>query len=56
MTGSKSKAIIWEHNTHIGDARATSMDARGMVNVGQLVREKWGEDQTVLVGLETGPV
>ncbi len=37
--GSSAKAIVWEHNTHIGDARATDMLEDGMVNVGQLVRE-----------------
>lgn len=37
--GDKAKAIVWEHNTHIGDARATDMAEDGMVNVGQLVRE-----------------
>jgi len=37
--GAGAKAIVWEHNTHIGDARYTDMAADGMVNVGQLVRE-----------------
>lgn len=45
-----TKCIIWEHNTHIGDARATSMSRNGMVNVGQLVREKQREEDVVLVG------
>ena len=48
--GPESKAIVWEHNTHIGDARATDMHRSGMVNVGQLVRERWGEPSTVSVG------
>ncbi|MFW5830680.1 MAG: erythromycin esterase family protein [Prolixibacteraceae bacterium] len=48
--GPESKAVVWEHNTHIGDARATDMYRNGMVNVGQLAREKWGTDNTVLVG------
>ncbi|MFO7933376.1 MAG: erythromycin esterase family protein [Bacteroidales bacterium] len=48
--GPGAKAIVWEHNTHIGDARATDMAAGGLVNVGQLVREKWGEEETVAVG------
>src|SRR5690606_41615644 len=43
--GPHAKAIVWEHNTHIGDARATDMAADGMVNVGQLVREKFGQEQ-----------
>lgn len=45
-----SKAIVWEHNTHIGDARATDMRHGGMVNVGQLAREMWGEENVVAVG------
>jgi erythromycin esterase len=45
-----AKVIIWEHNTHIGDARATDMAGVGMVNVGQLVRERHGPDGVVLVG------
>jgi erythromycin esterase-like protein len=48
--GKNAKAIIWEHNTHIGDARATDMAEDGMVNVGQLVREEHEEDGVVLVG------
>lgn len=48
--GPKAKAIVWEHNTHIGDARATDMVQDGMVNVGQLVREQHGDDGVVLVG------
>ncbi len=48
--GPDSKVIVWEHNTHIGDARATDMSRSGMVNVGQLVRERWGDSSTVLVG------
>jgi erythromycin esterase-like protein len=43
-------AVVWEHNTHIGDARATDMAAAGMVNVGQLLRERHGADDVVLVG------
>ncbi len=48
--GPKSKAIVWEHNTHIGDARATDMKDSGLFNVGQRVREKWGTDDSVAVG------
>jgi erythromycin esterase-like protein len=44
------KAVLWEHNTHIGDARATDMAAAGMVNVGQLLRERHGREDVVLVG------
>jgi len=45
-----AKAIVWEHNTHIGDARFTNMAGAGMVNVGQLVRQAHGGDGVVLVG------
>src|SRR3569833_2330211 len=44
------KAVVWEHNTHIGDARATDMAGAGMVIVGQLLRERHGTDDVVLVG------
>ena len=46
------KRVIWAHNSHLGDARATEMGKRGEVNVGQLVRQKYGED-AVLVGFTT---
>jgi erythromycin esterase len=49
--GSGSKAIVWEHNTHIGDFRAAA-DADGMVNVGQLVRERH-PDQSIAIGFGT---
>lgn len=48
--GPDPKAVVWEHNTHIGDARATDMATAGMVNVGQLARERHGRDDVVLVG------
>jgi erythromycin esterase-like protein len=48
--GPGAKAIVWEHNTHIGDARFTDMADAGMVNVGQLVREAHADDGVVLVG------
>ena len=48
--GPGSKAVVWAHNTHVGDARATAMAAHGEVNIGQLARERHGEDQVVLVG------
>lgn len=48
--GKDSKIIVWEHNTHIGDARATDMAAEGMVNVGQLLREQHAADGVVAVG------
>jgi erythromycin esterase len=45
-----AKAIVWEHNTHVGDARFTNMANAGMVNVGQLVRQAHDGDGVVLVG------
>jgi erythromycin esterase-like protein len=51
--GAGAKAILWEHNTHIGDARATDMAADDMVNVGQLVREEQGADRVFAVGFGT---
>lgn len=48
--GSRARAIVWEHNTHIGDARFTDMARAGMVNVGQLTRQGHEHDGVVLVG------
>jgi len=48
--GAGARAIVWEHNTHIGDARFTDMAEDGMVNVGQLVRERHADEGVVLVG------
>lgn len=42
--GPDARAVVWEHNTHIGDARATDMADEGMVNVGQLLREQHDRD------------
>lgn len=48
--GKDAKVIVWEHNTHIGDARATDMATEGMVNVGQLTTEEHAAKGVVLVG------
>jgi len=40
----EAKIVVWAHNSHLGDARATEMAARGERNVGQLMRERFGED------------
>lgn len=50
--GQRSKVVVWEHNSHLGDARATDMGKGGELNVGQLVRERYGRD-SVLVGFST---
>jgi erythromycin esterase len=42
LHGENAKGIVWEHNTHIGDARATDMADDGMVNIGQLARLQKG--------------
>lgn len=48
--GPDSKAIVWAHNTHIGDARSTSMTQQGMVNIGQLSRQRYGSDNVAAIG------
>jgi erythromycin esterase-like protein len=47
-----AKLVVWEHNSHLGDARATEMGQAGELNVGQLARERYGRD-AVLIGLTT---
>ena len=48
----QAKIVVWEHNSHLGDARATAMGKQGEWNVGQLARERYGHN-AVLVGLTT---
>ena len=48
----RTKIVVWEHNSHVGDARATEMSARGELNVGQLARQRYG-NECVLVGFTT---
>src|SRR5436309_8851349 len=50
--GEPAKVAVWEHNSHLGDARATYMADYGELNVGQLVRERYGRE-AVLVGFTT---
>jgi len=50
--GEASKAVLWEHNSHLGDASATEMGLRGQLNVGQLCREKFGAS-AYLIGFGT---
>ena len=55
--GKDSKVIIWGHNSHIGDARATQMSARGEFNIGQLVREQYrGNAYSIGFGTDHGTV
>jgi protein-L-isoaspartate(D-aspartate) O-methyltransferase len=50
--GLKSRAVIWEHNSHVGDATATEMGSRGELNVGQLCRQAFGP-RAYIVGFGT---
>ena len=51
--GAQAKAVVWAHNSHIGDARFTEMGiARGELNIGQLAKERFG-DQAMLIGFGT---
>jgi protein-L-isoaspartate(D-aspartate) O-methyltransferase len=50
--GPESRAIVWEHNSHVGNALATEMSLRGELNVGQLCRAKFGE-RAYVVGFAT---
>lgn len=50
--GSDSKAVVWAHNSHVGNAGATEMAARGEYNIGQLCRKEFGE-KAYLVGFGT---
>ncbi len=51
--GSPAKIIVWAHNSHLGDARATEMGQHGQLNLGQLVRQHYGADDTFLLGFTT---
>ena len=46
------KVVVWAHNSHLGDARATQMHDRGELNLGQLVRQRFGKE-SVLIGFTT---
>ncbi|MBO9575301.1 MAG: protein-L-isoaspartate(D-aspartate) O-methyltransferase [Sphingobium sp.] len=56
--GPQAKAVVWAHNSHIGDARATEMGAvRGELNIGQLCREHYGEEVRLIgLGANSGTV
>ncbi len=51
--GRSQKIVVWEHNSHVGDARSTGMSRHGELNVGQLVRQRVGADNSLLVGFTT---
>ncbi|MEJ2603852.1 MAG: protein-L-isoaspartate(D-aspartate) O-methyltransferase [Gammaproteobacteria bacterium] len=55
--GPEARAVVWAHNSHIGDAAATEMSARGETNIGRLCREEFGADvYSVGFGTHTGSV
>lgn len=56
--GSLTKVVVWAHNSHVGDARATESGAqRHRLNLGQLCRERWGEQVAAIgMGTHTGTV
>jgi len=58
LRGPTSKAVVWAHNSHIGDARFTDMGAaRGELNIGQLCRERFGREAALIgFGTHTGTV
>jgi erythromycin esterase-like protein len=47
VTRGPTKGVVWAHNSHVGDARATEMGTRGELNIGQLARERYGEEALV---------
>jgi erythromycin esterase-like protein len=51
-SGQPAKLVVWAHNSHIGDARATELGRQGEWTVGQLARERYGDD-AVLIGFTT---
>lgn len=52
-SGREGRIVVWAHNSHLGDARATQMGERGEWNIGQLVRQQFGAGQSLLVGFTT---
>jgi erythromycin esterase-like protein len=51
-SGSAAKVVVWAHNSHVGDARATDLGRRGELNIGQLARQRYPHD-TALLGFTT---
>jgi erythromycin esterase-like protein len=52
LESGRGKVVVWAHNSHLGDARATEMAEHGELNVGQLIREHFGE-RALLIGFTT---
>ncbi|GAB7038751.1 MULTISPECIES: erythromycin esterase family protein [Catenuloplanes] len=53
--GPDAKAVVWAHNTHVGDARGSDMAAAGEVTIGGLARDRFGAEHVALVGIAGGP-
>ncbi|WP_374582770.1 erythromycin esterase family protein [Pseudoduganella sp.] len=51
--GRPARIVVWAHNSHLGDARATEMGAHGQLNLGQLVRERYRPEDSFLLGFTT---
>ena len=55
--GPDSKAIVWAHNSHVGDSAATEMASRGEFNLGHLCRKEFGTSAYVVgFGTDSGTV
>jgi erythromycin esterase-like protein len=53
LDSGQAKVVVWAHNSHLGDARATAMSKRHELNVGQLVREQFGRQEVFSIGFTT---
>jgi erythromycin esterase len=51
LRGDGARAIVWAHNTHVGDSRGTDQSAHGEVTIGELARDRFGARDVVLVGM-----
>jgi erythromycin esterase-like protein len=51
-TSGPTRVVVWAHNSHLGDQRATELAQAGQLNLGQLVRQRYG-DETLLIGFTT---
>jgi erythromycin esterase-like protein/predicted phosphoribosyltransferase len=51
--GRPARIVVWAHNSHVGDARATEVGADGQLTLGQLVRQRYGGEESRLIGLST---
>ena len=51
--GAPRRIVVWAHNSHMGDMRATGYSQLGQISLGQLCRETFGEDRVFLIGMST---